>query len=223
MTVNKKWKMGNDICPICHTEVENWHHVITCKDKDIHRTRENFIDELCKKLDKHRTYPPLKTFIIECFRFPTFDTPPPPPLIGRPRYVQLFHNAYESQWWIGWKKFYRGYISTEWEKIQYRYYLEICFRDIYAVDKWCRMKVTSILEFTRIIWNERCTIVQSENEHTYETRTRRKMQNVCTYLQRHQDLVPPPQITSNTKRAHFFYPSATRQRPHVAAAHRDNS
>ena len=95
------------------------------------------------------------------------------------------------------------------DKFQYRYHLEISFRDIYAVDKWCRMIVTSILEFTRIIWNERCTIVQSENEHTYETRTRRKLQNVCTYLQRHQDLVPSRKQHLVKKEPYFFHLSAT--------------
>ena len=105
------------------------------------------------------------------------------------------------------------------EKNQYRYYLEIYFGDIHAVDKWCRMLVTNTLKFTRIIWNERCTIVQCDNEHTYEARTRQKLQNVCTYLQRHQELVPTHKHHLIKKRTKFFSPPATRQRPHVAKAH----
>ena len=78
MTVNKKWKIGNDICPICHNVVEDWYHVLTCKDKDLHRTRETFITDFRKLMNKHRTYPPLRDFFIDCLRYPTFDAPPQP-------------------------------------------------------------------------------------------------------------------------------------------------
>ena len=52
------------------------------------------------------------------------------------------------------------------------------------------MIVQQILEFSRLLWNERCTIVNNKKEFTYEGRIRKKYNHLCIFLQRHNDLVP---------------------------------
>ena len=189
MTVNKKWNVGTDLCPVCYTEVEDWQHVLTCTSDDMTRVRKDFLSDFCKSLNKHRTYPPLRDFLLDCFTYPNFHDPPQP-LIANPRYIQLFHEAFTSQTSVGWSNFYRGFISKGWKQMQYKYYLEIVYRDIHAVDKWCRMLISNILEFSRIQWNERCKIVAAEKEFSYDGRTRKQLIKLCTYLQQNPDLIP---------------------------------
>ena len=120
MTVNKKWKLGSDICPVCHNASETWYHLLTCQHSDLTRVRGDFITEFRKIMNKNNTYPPLRDFLIDCIRYPSFE-PPGPPLIGNPLFANLISEAYTSQTWIGWTNFYRGYVSKYWKRIQYRY------------------------------------------------------------------------------------------------------
>ena len=68
MTVNKKWKNGDNICPICLDAVEDWQHVLTCKSDDLTRTQEDFVTEFRKLLKEHKTYPPLRNFFVDSVR-----------------------------------------------------------------------------------------------------------------------------------------------------------
>lgn len=178
MTINKRWNLGSDLCPICHKEPETWHHMLNCRQDDPTRVREEFIKEFRKLLNKHKTYPPLRDYFIDCIRYPSFD-PPEQPLVGNPRYANLIQDAYSSQTWIGWTNFYRGYISVYWKKAQYKYIVELNFGDIHAIDKWCRMITQNILEFSRLMWNKRCT----------KGRIRKKYYHICEYLKRHPNLI----------------------------------
>ena len=172
MTINKRWKLGSNICPVCNLEVEDWHHVLNCRSDDLTRTREDFIKIFRSAMKQNRTYPPLREFIIDCIRYPDFSTPPAP-LIANPRYALLVETAFINQTQIGWPNFYRGLISIQWKKIQYQYFLELNYGDVHAVDKWARMLTKHILEFSRIMWNERCTIVAAERDASYDGRKRR--------------------------------------------------
>ena len=122
-------------------------------------------------MKQNRTYPPLREFIIDCIRYPDFSTPPTP-LIANPRYALLTDTPFTNQTQIGWPNFYRGLISIQWKKIQYQYLLELNHGDIHAVDKWARMLTKNILEFSRIMWNERCTIAVAERDASYDGRKR---------------------------------------------------
>ena len=83
-------------------------------------------------------------------------------LVVNPRYALLIDIAYQNQTLFEWQNFYRGFITIHWKKIQYKYLLELNHGDIHAVDKWSRMLIKNILEFSRLMWNERCTIVAAE-------------------------------------------------------------
>ena len=100
------------------------------------------------------------------------------------------HSAFSSQTCLGWHNFYRGLVSDKWKKIKYRYYVEIDTKDIYAVDKWARNLVYSLIEYVRLMWKERCDIVAAERDASYEGRQRRQLQAFCKYLQLHPDMIP---------------------------------
>ena len=127
--------------------------------------------------------PPLREFFVECIRYPDFAIPPKL-LIVNPRYALLADDAFKNQSLLGWSNFNQGFISIRWKKIQYKYLLELNHGDIYAVDKWSHMLTKNVLEFSRLMWNERCTIVAAEKEATYDGRKRRQMWILRSYLQR---------------------------------------
>ena len=52
------------------------------------------------------------------------------------------------------------------------------------------MLVQNILEFSRLMWNKRCTIVQNEREFTFGGRIRKKNNHLCLFLQQHSDFLP---------------------------------
>lgn len=122
MQVNKLWKLGSDICPVCHQQPEDWLHVISCTKANIVRVRGKIIKDFRSLMKRQNKYPPLREFIIDCVRYPEFDKPPDL-LVVNPRYALL--DAFQSQTVLGWKNFYRGYVTTKWEHIQYKYLLEL--------------------------------------------------------------------------------------------------
>ena len=63
-------------------------------------------------------------------------------------------------------------------------------RDMYAVDKWTRMLIKSLLETNRKMWKERCDILHVENEYTYNKRRRDEIWNLCLYLRKNNSLIP---------------------------------
>ena len=90
------------------------------------------------------------------------------------------------------------------EKIQCQYFLELNHGDVHAVDKWARMLTKNILEFSRIMWNERCTIVAAERDASYDGRKRRQMWILCSYLNRNPDLLPPHKLHIIQKEQSYF-------------------
>ena len=58
MTINKRWKLGTDICLACHKEIEDWYHVLNCRSDDLTRVREEFIKNFRLLLKQNSTYPP---------------------------------------------------------------------------------------------------------------------------------------------------------------------
>ena len=40
MTINKRWKLGTDICPVCNTQIKDWYHVLDCRSDDLTQVRE---------------------------------------------------------------------------------------------------------------------------------------------------------------------------------------
>ena len=97
----------------------------------------------------------------------------------------------------------RAHINTM-GKIQYKYLLELSHGDIHAVDKWARMLTKHILEFSRIMWNERCTIVAAERDASYNGRKRRQMRILCSYLNRHPDLLSSHKLHIIKKEHSYF-------------------
>ena len=124
MQVNEKWGIGSSTCPLCFKAPEDWKHLYVCTSPDIKRVREEFTSEFEKRLKRHNTYPPLREFILDTLEFPSFDAPDAPTIVN-PRYTLAMDKAFSSQTNIGWPNFYRGIISQQWKKIQYRYNLEI--------------------------------------------------------------------------------------------------
>ena len=72
------------------------------------------------------------------------------------------------------------------------------------MDKWARMLTSNILEFTRIIWNERCTIVAAERDASYDGRKRKQLWILCSYLKRNTHLLPPHKTHVIQKEEHYF-------------------
>ena len=100
MTINKRWKLGTDICPVCNIQIEDWHHVLDYRSDDLTRKREDSIKKFRSTMKQNRTYPPLREFIIDCIRYPEFSTPSAP-LVANPRYVLLTDTAFTNQTQIG--------------------------------------------------------------------------------------------------------------------------
>lgn len=168
MSVNKRWNMSSDICPVCYNASEDWYHNLTCKSTDLSRVRSTFIQAFRKLLNKHRTYPPLRDFILEwCINFPLFK-PPLEPLRANQRYINLFHDAYMSQTFMRWQNFSRGFLSTKWKNLQYKHLVELVYGDIHALDKWAA----------------------KERDLSYEGRQRKKLWRLCYYLKNHPNELP---------------------------------
>ena len=118
--------------------------------------------------------------------------------------MNLFREAYLSQTMIGWQKFYRGFISIRWRHLQYKYFVELVYGDVHAMDKWARMVILNILEVSRLMWNERCIIVAKERDSSYEGRQIQQMCRLCKYLNTHPDEIPFPKRHLINRTEEFF-------------------
>lgn len=192
MVVNERWGMGSNICPVCTKEVEDWFHVLVCRNPDMIRIRDGVICDLSIDFERLKTYPPLAKYIITYLEnLHQKRSPDQPPTVDQ-KYHSKFQQAYVNQCSIGWDNFLRGIISMQWRFLQHNYFLEIKNRDMYAVDKWARMLIKSLLEMNRRMWMERCAILHAENNATYERRRRDEIWNLCLYLRRTNHLIPHP-------------------------------
>ena len=76
-------------------------------------------------------------------------------------------------------------------------------RDIHAVDKWARMIIKTIIEFTRSMWKIRCGIVSDEKKATYEQRQRMDIYRLFKYLLPTQMKFYQMQLTTSKKTSYF--------------------
>ena len=205
MSVNAKWTGAENKCPVCLNEKEDWWHPLVCQSPDMIRVRDKLMNDLEANLEFFKTYPPLAAFILKYFRNLHLHEKPEEPGIIERNYMVEFYNAFENQGRIGWGNFCRGLVSRNWRFLQHCYFLEIKTRDMYAVDKWTRMLIRSILEMNRILWKERCTILHLENESTYEERQRDGIWQFCLHLRKNMHLVPRADRHFIWKPQCFFY------------------
>ena len=206
MQVNRRWNLGSDICPLCLKEVEDWKHITLCTHEAMINEKKKVIAEFQTLLDRHRTYPPLSDFLIDYVTHNDYTTPIEP-LLLKPKYTILMHEAYVSQSMIGWENFSRGILSSQWKRIQYRHLLDKEYKDIHAVDKWIRMVMKQLLEFHRSLWKIRCDIVATEKEQTYEGRQRQDTLQLCKYLNQDPESVPEEKRHLLEKQDKFFLKS----------------
>jgi len=203
MMVNKKWNMGSDICPLCNSAKEDWLHILKCTAPAPSIHRDLCLAEFEEKMRLHRTYPPLAELFYEVLANP--GSIPELPVVANPNFILLFEKAFQSQSMIGWNNFIRGFISKKWKAVQYAYVRKLKRRDIHAVDKWARMIIKTIIEFTRSMWKIRCGIVSDEKKATYEQRQRMDIYRLFKYLLSHPDEVPPNANHYLEKDESFFF------------------
>ena len=189
MVVNEKWSQSSDRCPVCLNAREDWLHPLMCQSVDMIRKRYELLIDFDERLRAFKTYPPLRSFIVNFFKNLYRCQKPEAPTILDPKYIVEFNAAYEKQEELGWNNFCRGIVSQNWRYLQHCNILERKMKDVHAVDKWTRMLIGSILEYNRLLWKERCDILHAENEFTYENRKREGIWKFCLHLRQKSELV----------------------------------
>ena len=171
------------------------------------RKREEILGNFDIDLMHFKTYPPLQEFFIDFFEKMHCGQPPVCPDTVDPKYLVEIQLAFEDQSAIGWQHFARGLISKRWRHLQLCFLYNNDNKDMYAVDKWTRMVIRNILEYNRLLWNERCDVLHVESDCTYQDRQRQEIYNLCQYLRTRKRLIPDSDHHFLKKDPSFFFRS----------------
>jgi len=90
----------------------------------------------------------------------------------------LENEAWEEQREIGWDQILKGQLSSKWGKAQELYYYQNAItRDskLHSKQRWMTKTITSLLDFTLGLWNERCDALHGASK---EENNKKKKLNV---------------------------------------------
>ena len=182
----KLWKTAaTDKCPLCESAKESWEHVYQCNNEHAVRERKVYLNTIKESLDKLHTHPSLRELVLNILQqlsdkqTPTFTPPTNPDEVE-----SLMPALFTSQTRIGWKCFLKGLISLKWGEAQEKYYIGQRMDHKFNKTRWCNKLVSLISDFQRTLWNNRCNIVNLENELTLEKRKRKQLQELHQYINR---------------------------------------
>jgi hypothetical protein len=112
-----RWKeWDHDKCPRCGLP-EDSKHVWKCANTQVVDLWDKAISLFQTWLEKVDTHPDLQAFIISILASRRTNTNP---AIGPPSQLQELVRSPE---FIGWDRFFEGFVSIEWREIQHQYYI----------------------------------------------------------------------------------------------------
>lgn len=92
-------------CLLYGLELEDWRHVLRCKNEHMIRKRNELIEKLEILLKQMQTYPVLQDFIMSLVQKWTTDQDILPPQNAESDINELIQTAYQSQTFVGFDKF----------------------------------------------------------------------------------------------------------------------
>ena len=136
------------------------------------RCKRDQLAHIRKTLQKLKTLPQLIDHFINSLQH--IDKHGAPDTSNSSTYTPQLLAAHASQNNIGYQAFLKGFMSKEWCKIQDQYYRHQRFGNQYNMHRWRKETVKLLVNYGNELWNERCTIVNSEkianDEQLYRTK-----------------------------------------------------
>ena len=176
----KQWKTAlSGKCPLCKKKKETWQHVLQCKSEHSYRTRKECITKIRTVLQRQRTHPSITKIIVTSLQSWVNRQQPTLLQFSYPDTIEFrLSRVFLAQSKIGWNAFIQGMISEEWGLLQQRYYDGLNADRKFNKERWTRMLVNELLEFSRKMWKNRCDVVVAVNTDTLDQRKRDLMINL---------------------------------------------
>ena len=183
MQICKRWDpKTKSVCPVCSNDDEDWRHVLQCKDSNMHRVRTESIAMIKTSLCILKTNEMLAHHIIYIIRSWSNNEQLHEPQTSPFFPSEDIRRAHLHQCEIGFDLFFKGLFSKKWIEIQENDYMIRRLPRQYNITRWKKTLTEQILRHATTMWNERCTIVQTINNSTYEVRMRRKAIEYCKQI-----------------------------------------
>ena len=190
MEISKRWKKTDSaLCSLCHQEDENWKHIYKCQCSDMIRCKREQIQKIKKTLVQLQTLPQIKDHFINVLQNIEVDFSPES--LSASRYTTQIQDAHITQLKIGYQAFLKGFLCKKWFQIQEQYYRQQRVGRQHNIHRWRKEVVRIIIQFGNELWNERCTIVNAENNATDEQLFRTRMYEFCLKMKQNKDQLHP--------------------------------
>ena len=165
-----KWNENDTpLCPLCNSEPETFQHILQCDHPIMAHTKATEILKLETSLKKFGTSPSIIQLIL--FNVCNLSKIQMP----HSTYINAIHpQIQQSQNQISWTNFLKGFISNTFAQTQQQFHdnLPTHNKKPFCIQNWSYKLTSSILQYTRSLWNMRCNVLHLENTQTLEARTR---------------------------------------------------
>ena len=177
-------------CPLCHKEDENWKHVYRCPCVDMKRCKRENIAKIEKQLHRLKTLPQITEHFVAILS-QSFDHAPSPTQYPTSPYMHQMMEAHKNQEQIGYQAFLKGFLTKKWYQLQETYYRNERMDRKYNSKRWRKEVVRLIINFGNELWNERCSIINSENSTTDDQLYRKRMHTFSLQMKQQKHLLNP--------------------------------
>lgn len=152
-------------CFACQQLWEDTNHVLNCPSDDREQARTQAFTILRQHFQKQHTPNVLTDLICDSMNnwiqrrriVPPQENNPDEPI------MQAITIAFHSQKRIGWDQFFRGRLSTDWNKAIDIYYRDRRPGNAYTPEQWMRTTINAIWTFSMTLWRQRCTSYHGSN------------------------------------------------------------
>ena len=191
-------------CLRCKTTDESIEHIFKCPSQHAATAFRQAIQTFRKALSKIKTAPIIITHLVGILRSHRvgYAAPMEPHVFLNPTIRNLTKKVYEKQLQLGPEALTKGLLVVEWESLQN-----------YAVNQqntcptnveWASRVIKALWEFSKHLWDERCTVINTSNKKTNRTLKTDELARVITKeinkLAKESKLFDTHQLISNIRR-----------------------
>lgn len=171
-------------CPLCHTAVEDWSHILKCPHESRATWRAQAVTAVAEKCDSLRTRPLLKRVLSDALtgwlQHDTDDY-----ILDFRIYPSDVHRLIKQQNALGWQQLFLGRFSNEWSDLQDTFYAQKAAENAHTKKKTTkqtghRWQVAMI----GLLWEQWWVVWESRNKDLHGADERSRAQAETRELQR---------------------------------------
>ena len=191
-------------CLRCKEAIESVDHVFSCKSQHAAVAFKQAILKLRKTLSRYKTVPIIVTHLVGILRSHRvgYNAPMETHVFLNPTIQNLTKKVYEKQLRLGTAVLTKGFLVVEWETLQ-NYATNQDSRCQTNIE-WASRVIKALWDFSKEIWDARCTIINANNKTTNRTLKTEDLANVITTelekLEKEAKLYDTHQLISNIRR-----------------------